>query len=438
MWFKRWLNAIRYPRQIVDSIRRGFAFSGGVHVSEETSMKVAAFYRGVTYISTQIAKLPWEVKDQKNDIIKDDISRLLNLRPNPEMGSFSFRLCMISNAIIYGNAYAEIERDMTGRAKAIWPIDSRACELYRIPDTGELVYRVIAGSNQFPGQDVFLPFNDVFHIKNLHTKDGLNGQGIVAYAIDILGISLGADRMAGNLFANGGIPSGVISLEGKLSPEAYERLKISWKEKHGGKQSGGVALLEEGAKFSPITMAPDVLQFLESRKFNVVEIARFLGVPPTKLYDTASSKYANKENENLEVATDTLDSWARNLEQEADIKILNGQYGGRRTEMDLYAIFRGDMTTRANYFSKMMQTGAITPNQIRAREGMPPYKEGNRYFIAINNFSPADRIDEIIDAQVSKSNNANASKAPPGQVDNTGGSQNALEEAATKFLEKGL
>lgn len=436
MWFKRWLSAIRFTRQVVDSVRRSFSFSSGVYVNEDSAMQVSAFYRGVMYISTQIAKLPWEIKDANNKIVDDDgIAKLLDLRPNPEMNAMFFRLCMVQNAIIHGNSFAEIERDLAGRPKGLWPIDPRYVELYRTV-SGELVYRIIGGSLANAGQDIYLPFNDVFHVRNFHTKDGLNGQGLIAYATEVLGISIGSSRMASGLFANSGVPSGVISVDGKLSDEAFKRIKESWQANNGGKKAGGTAVFEQGAKFTPVTMQPDVLQFLESRKFSVIEIARFLGVPPTKLYDTETAKYSNIENSNLEVATDTLDAWARNLEQEADIKLLNNQYKGRRSELDLYAVFRGDMETRANYFSKMMQTASLTPNEIRRKEGLAPYAGGNRYFVAVNNFSPADRIDEIVDAQIAKSKNGggNEPKNPPGQTE---GTKSELETAAIEYLKKG-
>jgi HK97 family phage portal protein len=271
----------------------------------------------------------------------------------------------------------------------------------------------VAGNS--PADVTYLLPRDIYHVRNLHTKDALQGQGIIGYAMQTLGISLGADKFANALFANGGMPSGVLEHPGALSDEAYKRLSESWKDQHGGKKTGGTAILEEGVKYSPISHSPDVLQFLESRKFNVIEIARFLGLPPTKLFDSDSAKFNNIEHANLEVATDTLDSWARNLESEADMKLLSGRNSGRKTELDLYAVFRGDMNTRSQYFQRMMQSGAITPNEIRIKEGMAGYGElGDRFFIATNNFSPADRLDEVIDAQIKpKDTNSNTPKETP-------------------------
>lgn len=406
--------------------RRGFGYSGGTLVHDESAMQVSAYYRGVIYISTQIAKLPWAVKDKNNNVQDGTIANLLNLSPNPEMNAMTFRLLAVQSAINYGNFYAEIERNILGVPVAIWPIPTNWVTVKRTSD-GELVYEV-SNSGLDNRETVYLPKEDVFHIKNFHTKDGITGQGLIAYARDILGISLGADTMANSLFANGGLPSGVLEHPGKLSDAAYARIKESWKTNYGGRKSGGVAILEEGLKFNALSMSPDILQFLESRQFNVLEIARFLGLPPTKLFDVKAATFNNQENSNLEVATDTLDAWAKNFEMEADIKILNKRFGGRYSEMDLYAVFRGDMDTRANYFSKMMQTASLTPNEIREREGLAPYEGGDRYYVAVNNYSPADRIDEIVDSQISKG---------PAATNTNPADQNVsaeLEQEALRFL----
>ena len=206
------------------------------------------------------------------------------------------------------------------------------------------------------------------------------------------------------------------------------RLKKSWDEQQGGRKTGGTALLEEGITYEGLNIDPEALQFIQSRQFGILEIARFLGVPPTKLFDVTAATYSNVENANLEVATDTLDSWATNLEMEADVKLLNNRFGDRFTDIDLYSIFRGDMQTRASYFKTMMSVGAMTPNQIRAREGLPPYPEGDNYYIATNNFTPVDRLDEVIDADIAQKTKP-AAVAPAKTV-----ASKELEDAAVKYL----
>lgn len=400
MKFFNFFNRIKPEEPL--PIRRSFGFSGGTQVNTDSAMEASAFYRGVIYISTQIAKLPWEVKDSANNVLENDISYMLNVSPNEEMTAFHFKLFILQCAIVGGNGYAEIERTFDGRPKALWPLNPNRVTPMRTSE-GKLIYQVVGASTS--SETVYLQPKEIFVVRNLHTKDGIQGQGVVGYAMQTLGISLGADRFANALFSNGGMPSGVLTHPGQLSDEAFKRLKDSWHAQQGGRKTGSTAILEEGVQYSPISHSPDVLQFLESRKFNVVEIARFLGLPPTKLFDSDAAKFNNIEHANLEVATDTLDSWARNLESEADMKLLSGRNSGKKTELDLYAVFRGDMATRSQYFSKMMQSGAITPNEIRVKEGMAPYEGGDRFWIAVNNFSPEDRVDEIIDSQIKQKDN---------------------------------
>lgn len=413
----------RVKPEIPSSVRRPIGYSGGMVVNGETAMEASAFYRGVIYISTQMSKLPWEVKDRDNKILDNDVSYLLNVSPNEEMTSFHMKLFLIQCAIIGGNGYAEIERTFDGRPKALWPLNPNRVSLVRNSD-GQLLYQVVNGNDS--SETVYLRPKDIFHVRNLHTKDALLGQGLIGYAMQTLGISLGADKFANALFANGGMPSGVLEYPGQLSDEAYERLKSSWHQQQGGRKTGSTAILEDGVKYSPISHAPDVLQFLESRKFNVLEIARFLGLPPTKLFDSDAAKYNNIEHANLEVATDTLDSWARNMESEADMKLLAGRNGGRRTELDLYAVFRGDMTTRGTYFQKMVQIGAMTPNEVRMKEGMSNEAgELDRFFIATNNFTPLDRVDELLDAQMKPKDNSSS----------TVQKETAVDKAVAAYLE---
>lgn len=411
--------------------RRSFNYFGSTLVDEDSAMQVAAFNRGLIYISSQIAKLPWNIKDADNNIVKNSpIGKLLNLAANKEMNAFKFKLVMIQQAIIHGNSYAEIERDGTGRPVAMWPLHSGSMRLVRTGD-GDLKYHYTANLYGGPSEPIILDPYDVFHVANFHTREGLLGQGIVSFGKEVLGINIAADNMAGGLFRNGGIPSGLLSHPGSLSDEAYTRLKDSWMEQSGGKKMGATAILEEGIVYSPMNVPPEALQFLQSRQFGVLEIARFLGLPPTKLFDVVAAKYANVENSNLEVATDTLDSWATNLELEADIKLLGGQYGGRYTDMDLYDIFRGDMTTRATYFKSMMSIGVLTPNQIRAREGLAGYKEGDNYYIATNNFTPVDRMNELIDADIAQKTKP---AAAPASNDPAKKPNPAVEQAVITYL----
>jgi len=368
-------------------------------VTEETAMTVAAFNRGVMYLATTMAKLPFLVKTfEKEELPDHKLNFLLNRSPNFENSAFMLKTWLMISAVIKGDGYLEIERSTRGKVVALHPILYEDVVMARL-DTGELIYRVTTTN----GNENFLRAKDVFHLRNFHTTDSLNGNGVVAYANETLGVSQGANKFANSLFANAGMPSGSLNVPGKLSPEASDRIKEGWQAASSGRKTGSVVVLEEGTTFTPITFAPDVLQFIESRKFGIPEIARFLGVPPTKLYSQEQSTYNNVEQDNLSVVTDTVSAWAANLEGEADIKLI-GRNMKIHTEIDLFELSRGDMESRSQYYTRMMGIGTMTPNQVRAREGMSPYEDGDRYYIATNNFTPTDKVDDVIDAQINSAN----------------------------------
>lgn len=332
---------------------------------------------------------------------KTNIWKLLNRKPNDDMSAFNLRVLMVYSCLLKGNGFCEIVRNRIGEIVALYPILNYDICIVRDVN-GKLYYQL---SNTVDGNTatMYMQKEEILHFRNIHTEDGINGLSVINYASKILGIAAGADKMAGSIYGNGGLPSGTLETDKALNQEIIDRLRVQWKEKFGGNKAGGVAVLEEGMKFNPINFAPDVLQFLESRQFSVLEIARMLSVPPSKLYVPESQTYNNIEHSSLEVGNDTIDVWARNFEGEVDMKLLDDE--NQKTEMDLYAIFRGDMDTRAQYFSKMLQNGAITPNEIRRKEGYAPYSEGDEFYIATNNLTPVSRHNEIIDSQVNKDKN---------------------------------
>lgn len=369
-------------------------------------MQVSAFYRGCSYIATQVGKLPWDIKTLNNKLInsESDIWGLLNRAPNEDMSAFNFRVLMVYQCLLRGNGFAEVIRNGFGKIVALYPIMNQ--DICAIRDAKNKMYYQIY--NTVTGDRVYLRQDEVLHFRNIHTEDGINGLSVINYAAKVLGIAAGADKMAGALYENGGLPSGVLETDATLNENVIERLKESWKKKFGRNKAGGVAVLEQGMKFNAINFAPDVLQFLESRQFSVIEIARMLSVPPSKLYVIEAQTYNNIEHASLEVGNDTIDVWAKNFEGEVDRKLLDDK--DHKTDMDLYAIFRGDMKTRGEYFSKMMGNGAITPNEIRTKEGMEEYDEGNEFYISSNNLTPVSRQDEIIDSQIKEKDNKDESE----------------------------
>jgi HK97 family phage portal protein len=418
------MNKQRYKQSQPSQTSLINSFVYGSSVTDGTSLEVAAFYRGVFYIASQVAKMPLDIKTFSNKVVNEDndIYNLMNIAPNEDMTAFNYKLFITLTALMKGNSFSEIVRDRTGRVRALIPIVDH--DVFIVRDaTGKLFYQM---TNTQEGGSVYLNRNEVLHVRNLHTEDGINGLSIINYARKALGVAKGAEKMAGNLFSNAGLPSGTLETDKILSPEAIERTKEEWKKKFGGNKAGGVAVLEEGMKFSAINFSPDVLQFLESRKFSVLDIARFLGVPPSKLYVLEAQSYNNIEHSNLEVSNDTLDVWAKNIEGEVNVKLLDSVNSKLKSDFDLYAINRGDMETRAEYFSKMIQNGAMTPNEARKKEGAETYDGGDEYYISTNNLTPVSRHNELIDSQIKSKENKDSKEK----------SDDSLAKALTERIKK--
>lgn len=376
---------------------RGFSVQGGIVVSETTAMKVATYHRGIIYLSGTLAKMKINIKTSTREILPNDpVALLLNLRPNEDTNSMKFKLAIFQYALHYGNGYAEIERNGAGRPIGLVLIHPNRVTPKR--DTRYKLYYEVYNQDEAPA--IIRP-RDMLHFTNLHTVDGICGLGLVAYAENSLRISAGADRMASGLFSNGGLPSGVVSHPKKLSDEAYIRMKESWRENNSGKNAGGIQILEEGVTFEALNMDPQVLQFLESRKFGVYEIARFLGVSPEILFVETTAK-KDTEQINTEMSTGTISTLAKNFQAEIDCKLLNDSFGGKFSEFDLYSISRGDMNVRSQYFNRMMSLGTHSPNEVRELEGLPPYAGGDDKYIAVNNLTPTNRVNEVIDSQIER------------------------------------
>ena len=353
---------------------------------------IAEWYRGISYLSGQIAKLKFCVKDSENREVKESkVSALFNKRINRDSTAFSVKKWMVKQAIEYGNAYLEIERDMVGRPIALWPLQEGYVTPWRDMN-GNLYYRAARPVGDY----VPISPDRIFHLRNMYTRDSVVGISTITFAARSLGISKSAAEFALQIFTTGGVASGYLKHPRALSDKARKELQQAWHNKDS--LLGKIKILQEGMEFVP-NQVTDGLQFLETRRFSVLEVSRFLGISPSKLFHSEKYVAASVEEANIESAIDTIDTWCKNFQDEIDKKLLSNQVG-YKSEFDLYDLFRGNMQSRAEYFKKMFEIGAISSNEIREKEGLAPYDKGEKYYLPINNLTPVDRIDEQIDASI--------------------------------------
>jgi len=386
-WLKNIFNRSVSPQQPATDRARWFVY-GDVLVNEDTALTLSAVYRAATYIAQTTAILPWGVYEDSEVRPTDPIHHLLRRRPNPEMSPFEFKRLMVFTALLRGNAYAEIEFNNAGVPMGLWPIPVGATKPKR-DESGKLFYRVSG-----IGESVDIPASNIFHIKNIGS-DGIVGMSIIGLAARTIGMGIAAEEFGSSLFKNQAIPSGVLECPKELSGEAATRLREQFAEHFSGRKNAGKPIvLEEGMKWTSITIKPEELQFLESRKFTITDIARWFGLPPHKLADLERATYSNVEHLAIEVVNDAITPWCKCFEEEADYKLLGRRRGNVYTKLDLRGLLRGDYESRMRGYATGLQNGMYCVNETRAWEDLAPVPGGDKYFVQMQ-MTPLEQAGQL-------------------------------------------
>lgn len=349
-----------------------FLFGGttsGKAVNERTAMQTSAVYACVRILAESVAGLPLHVYERtangsKSTKPSHPLYRLLHDEPNREMTSFVFRETLMSHLLLWGNAYAQIIRDGRGFPFALYPLLPDRMTVDR-NENGELVYTYQSDKGQ-----VKLRRENVLHIPGLGF-DGLIGYSPIAMAKNAVGLALATEDYGAAFFANGANPGGVLEHPGVIKPEQADRLRESWQSQFGGANAHKVAVLEEGLKFHQMSIPPEQAQFLETRKFQINEIARIFRVPPHMVGDLEKSSFSNIEQQSLEFVKYTLDPWVVRWEQSLQqALILPSEKATIFIKFNLDGLLRGDYQSRMQGYSTGIQNGFMSVNDVRGLEDM--------------------------------------------------------------------
>lgn len=367
----------------------------GMKVTQGTALTASAFWAGVRAITDPISYLGWHVmerdgtgKRRRDDLLTDWI---LNSQANPEMSAGTFRETITAHAITWGNGYAEIERDGSGRPIALWPLWPDMVRPDRAPN-GELYYLVYASM----GAPVPVPARDMYHLKGLGF-DGLQGYSVVSLAARSLGLTMALEQNASSYFANGSRPSGALVYQGKIDAKTRDETIKEWRRLHGGPSKAfGTAVFDQGMEWKGMSVNNVDSQLIESRKLQVEEVARWLKVQPHKLMDLSNSHYNNIEQQNRDFMQETLMPWISKLEQEADIKLFGPSSQGRLfTRMNIRSFLRGDTAAQAAFITAMMDRGVYSVDESREYLDLDPIggEMGKKRFFPLN-FTTLDKAGE--------------------------------------------
>lgn len=372
--------------------------AAGKAVTEHSAMQMTAVYACVRILSEAIAGLPLHLYRYNDDGGKEKaldhpLYQLLHDEPNPEMSSFVFRETLMTHLLLWGNAYAQIIRNGKGAVVALYPLMPNRMTVDR-DSQGQLYYSYQMTNSDaptMPGGTVILKPSDVLHVPGLGF-DGLVGYSPIAMAKNAIGLAIATEEFGAKFFANGATPGGLLEYPGTVKDP--DRVRESWNKGFSGSQNAGkVAILEEGMKYTPISIAPEQAQFLETRKFQINEIARIFRVPPHMVGDLEKSSFSNIEQQSLEFVKYTLDPWVVRWEQSIQRTLLTAEEKKQYfVKFNLEGLLRGDYQSRMNGYATARQNGWMSANDIRELENLDriPASDGGDLYLINGNMLPLE------------------------------------------------
>ena len=372
--FKGWFK--RKPTNSLNGSGYRFMMGGstsGKKVNERSAMQMTAVYACVRILSESIASLPvhlyqYESEGNKAKAVKHPLYRILHDEPNPEMTSFVFRETLMTHLLLWGNAYAQIIRNGKGEVIGLYPLMPNRMTVDRNSNSQIIYQYQMQDSDAHTGKtgNVTLKPSDVLHIPGLGF-DGLVGYSPIAMAKNAIGLSIATEEYGARFFANGATPGGILEFPGTVkNPES---IRESWNKGFSGNNAHKVAILEEGMKYTPISISPEQAQFLETRKFQIDEIARIFRVPPHMVGDLEKSSFSNIEQQSLEFVKYTLEPWIIRWEQSLNRALLTEkEKPDYFVKFNVDGLLRGDYQSRMNGYAIARQNGWMSANDIRSLE----------------------------------------------------------------------
>ena len=369
--------------------------TAGKNVTERSAMQMTAVYSCVRVLSEAVAGLPLHVYKYRSDggkekALNHPLYFLLHDEPNPEMTSFVFRETLMTHLLLWGNAYAQIIRNGKGEVVALYPLMPNRMTVDR-DENRRLYYKYYRGNDEAirsKEYEIILSPYDVLHIPGLGF-DGLVGYSPIAMAKNAIGLAIATEEYGAKFFANGAAPSGVLEHSGTLKNP--DKVRESWNATFGGSHNANkVAVLEEGMKYTPISISPEQAQFLETRKFQINEIARIFRVPPHMVGDLEKSSFSNIEQQSLEFVKYTLEPWLVRWEQSMVRSLLTpSEKREYFIKFNVDGLLRGDYASRMSGYATARQNGWMSANDIRELENLDriPAEEGGDLYLINGNMT---------------------------------------------------
>ncbi len=364
------------PRGILGLVRLtlygGAEAESGEYVSPETALRCSAVYSCVGILAESIAQLPLKLYRRtaggKEEVEESPLRRILGWKPNEWQTSFEFREMAMQHLCLRGNFYAYKVTDSRDEVRELLPLHPDQVTVEQRPDWS-LAYRITFND----GRQETVDKSQIFHVR-YRTLDGVRGISPILYHRDTVGLALTTLKHGSRVFRNGALPTGILQHPGKLSKESLERLRESWEASYGGVNSGKTAILEEGMTFTGLTMSNEDMQYLETRAFQVEDIARIYRVPLHMIQsvEKSTSWGSGIENMSLGFVQFTLLPWIRRLESAIWRDLIpDREKESVFPEFLVDGLLRGDIKSRYTAYQLAIQSGIMSPNEVRAMRSDP-------------------------------------------------------------------
>lgn len=374
---------------LVDLLNTHIA-STGEAITPSTAFMNATVYACIKIISSHIAMLPMQCfyldkRGQRNRDRRHPVSVLIETRPNPYQTPFEFKQILEAHRQLYGNAYAEIVYGADGFPVALYPLNPKNTSIQK--DGNGRIWCITNIPNY--KEPFKIPYENIIHLKSMNLH-GLMGLSPIEVVREQIGVQQASQKYLGKFYANGTMSRGILKVPQQLNKEAKEKVRTEWESYGTGIENAHrVAILDAGLEYQQLGISQADAQFIETQKFTKTEIAQIYNVPPHMLADLERATFSNIEQQSLEFVRDTLTplliSWEETLAFQlfstADLK--KGYY----LKYNLNSILRGDSTSRANYYEKMISLGVYSINEVRSFEELDAIEDGDDHRVDLNHIS---------------------------------------------------
>ena len=358
------------------------AAASGEVVTADTALTVSAVYACVRVLSETVASLPLFIYQARKDGGKDAVREhplwgLLHNKPNQDQTAYEYWEQGMAHLNLRGNFFSQKVREASGAVVELVPLMPDSMKIER-SDSGALVYKY---TNPADGKEKQYPQDQIWHVKGL-SCDGIVGLSPITQAREAIGISMAADKYGARFFKNNARPSGYIKHPGQLKETALEHLKDSLNSTFGGENVHSIGVFEEGMEWHQISVTNEDAQFLQSRQFQIEEIARIFRVPCVLIgHPDNTSTYASAEQFFLSFVVHTIRPWVTRIEKSINVHLITeaDRKRGIFAEFKLAGLLRGDTAARYTAYSIAIANRIMNPNEVRALENMNPYEGGDVY-----------------------------------------------------------